>query len=111
MFLAALMNLIGTHHVHTTAYHPAANAMVERLHRQIKASLIAHDSRDHWATYLPYVLLGIRSASKSNLEYTPAEQAFGASLRLPGGYLGVSSASISPASDSINGLRDFFQQL
>ena len=36
-----LMQLLGTHRIHTTAYHPCADGLVERLHRQLKASLMA----------------------------------------------------------------------
>ena len=36
---AQLMRLLGSHRVRTTAYHPAANGLVERFHRQLKAGL------------------------------------------------------------------------
>ena len=37
----AMSNLLGTELQPTTAYHPQANGMVERLHRTVKASLKA----------------------------------------------------------------------
>ena len=37
----SLSRLLGTKHGRTTAYHPCANGMVERLHRQHKAALTA----------------------------------------------------------------------
>ena len=37
----ALTNLLGTKRIRTTPYHPCANGMVERFHRQLKACLKA----------------------------------------------------------------------
>ncbi len=42
-------------HARTTAYHPVANGIVERLHRQLKAALMAHAVRQHWVDNLPIV--------------------------------------------------------
>ena len=36
-----LMCLLGSTRIRTTAYHPAANGLVERFHRQLKASLMS----------------------------------------------------------------------
>ena len=36
-----LMKLLGTKRIHTTAYHPIANGLVERFHRQLKSALKA----------------------------------------------------------------------
>lgn len=65
-----LTRILGVRHVHTTAYHPSANGMVERLHRQLKAALIARDARTSWVDELPLVMLGIRSAIKEDLGCT-----------------------------------------
>lgn len=35
------MKLLGTKHIHTTSYHPIANGLVERFHRQLKSALKA----------------------------------------------------------------------
>ena len=43
-----LNKLLGIQHCTTTAYHPQANGMVERLHRQLKASLKARATHPHW---------------------------------------------------------------
>ncbi|GBP13688.1 hypothetical protein EVAR_7020_1 [Eumeta japonica] len=67
----------------TTAYHPASNGLVERLHRQLKAAIIAHDSHQ-WVETLPLVLLGIRSAWRENLQISTAELVYGEPLHLPG---------------------------
>ena len=82
----ALANLLGTTRIRTTAYHPASNGLVERLHRQIKASLRAHGEA-RWTETLPLVLLGIRTAVKSDLGCSTAELVYGTSLRLPGQFV------------------------
>ncbi|PIK49797.1 pol polyprotein [Apostichopus japonicus] len=58
-----LNQLLGTHRIRTTAYHPAANGLVERFHRQLKSALSAADST-HWTEVLPLALLGIRTSLK-----------------------------------------------
>ncbi|XP_046398162.1 uncharacterized protein LOC124164968 [Ischnura elegans] len=56
--------LTGARHLRTTAYHPAANGMVERFQRQLKATITCHES-DSWYDTLPAVLLGIRTGLES----------------------------------------------
>lgn len=79
----ALARLCGVHVRHTTAYHPAANGMVERLHRTLKASIMAHDEKS-WTDILPVVLLGLRTAWKADLRCSAAEMVYGEPLRIPG---------------------------
>ena len=79
----ALTELLGTDRIRTTAYHPAANGMVERLHRQLKAALRAQSTAAAWTENLPLVLLGLRSCVKEDFGATPAELTFGTTLRLP----------------------------
>lgn len=55
-----LTRLLGTHHLMTTAYHPAANGAIERWHRNLKSALKAQLTED-WVPKLPMVLLGLRS--------------------------------------------------
>lgn len=61
-----------------------ANGIVERFHRTLKASLIAHDDRVHWSVHLPLVLLGLRTAFKEDIGCSAAQLVYGAPLRLPG---------------------------
>lgn len=82
----ALTALIGARHLHTTAYHPAANGIVERLHRQLKAAIMCHTSLQ-WTESLPLVLLGMRNAWKEDIQATPAELVYGETLQLPGQFL------------------------
>lgn len=78
-----LTQCLGSHHIRTTAFHPAANGMVERLHRQLKSAIRCCET-DKWTEVLPLILLGIRSTYKEDLHATPAELVYGCSLRLPG---------------------------
>ena len=41
-------NLLGTEHLRTTAYHPIANGLVKRFHRQLKASLKVYPHSECW---------------------------------------------------------------
>ena len=82
----ALLNSLGCKHSRTTAYHPAANGLVERFHRQLKAALKAQ-SGSEWHEALPLVLLGIRNTVKADLQTTPAALALGCALRLPGEFV------------------------
>ena len=92
-----LISKLGCKRDRTTAYHPAANGMVERFHCQLKASLRATDN-PRWTESLPLVLLGIRNAVKADLQCTPSELVFGTTLRLPGEFISPTSTKpdISP---------------
>ena len=79
-----LMQLLGSKRIRTTAYHPIANGLIERLHRQLKAALKAHHNPAHWTEILPIVLLGIRTAVKEDIGCSTAELVYGTTLRLPG---------------------------
>ncbi|UYV68054.1 hypothetical protein LAZ67_5002917 [Cordylochernes scorpioides] len=68
-----LTSLIGTNRIRTTAYNPAANGLVERLHRQIKAAIMTSGKAINWIDALPLVLLSIRTSYKEDLKCTTAE--------------------------------------
>ena len=68
---------LGTHHIHTTAYHPQSNGMIERFHRQLKSSLMACDDPTNWLAALPLVLLGLHASLKPDLKTSSAEMVYG----------------------------------
>ena len=69
-----LMILLGTHCIRTTSYHPIANGIVERFHRQLKASLKSTDTQS---------LLGIRTSLKHDIGCSSAELVYGTTLQVP----------------------------
>jgi cleavage and polyadenylation specificity factor subunit 1 len=82
-----LTQILGATKIATTAYHPQANGLVERLHRRIKASLKAQPEPHHWVDRLPFTMLGIRTALKPDVGYSAAEILYGVNLRIPGDLL------------------------
>ena len=91
----AFTNLLGSGHIHTTAYHPSSNGMVERMHRQLKAAIMCHKS-NKWTEILPTVLLGMRTAVKENLNASVSEMVYGKTIRLPGEFFEKSKENLSP---------------
>ena len=79
-----LSRLLGSKHIGTTAYHPSANGLVERFHRQLKSAFNTQSEPNRWTESLPLILLGIRSSHKVDLGCSVAELVFGSTLRLPG---------------------------
>ena len=84
---------IGVKHIKTTSYHPIANGEVESLHRRIKASLMTYNAPSDWYFNLPLVLLGLRTAIKSDYDYSAIEMVLGSPVRLPGDYFNPPPAS------------------
>ena len=68
----------------TTAYHPQANGIIERLHRQLKAALKARTTSPNWFEEPRMVLLGIHSSWRVDPNCSPAELVYGCALRIPG---------------------------
>lgn len=84
---STVARLLGTQIHHTTAYHPQANGLVERFHRHLKQALRARLTGPDWSDALPWVLLGIRTAPKEDLNSSSAELVYGAPLTVPGDFL------------------------
>ena len=81
---AILCKQLGIQHLTTTAYHPQANRMIERFHRQLKDSLRARLAASDWLSHLPWILLGLWSAPKEDHNVSSAELLCGVPLTLPG---------------------------
>jgi transposase InsO family protein len=94
-----LARTLGFSHVMTSSYHPQANGMVERLHRQIKESLKARGCGTAWAAHIPWVMLGLRAAPKDESGVSSAKLVYGEELVLPGQAAadGGGSGQLAPA--------------
>jgi cleavage and polyadenylation specificity factor subunit 1 len=57
----SLANMCGIHLSRTTAFHPAANGLVERMHRSLKATIMCR-AEERWTEALPLSLLCMRTA-------------------------------------------------
>nr|XP_022908012.1 uncharacterized protein LOC111419444 [Onthophagus taurus] len=103
---------LGTKHFRTTAYHPAANGLVERFYGQLKGAIRCQVTVK-WVDILPVVLLGIRSAWRDDLSATTAELVYGEPLRVPGEFLPPreSSGNEEGATNFSQELKKHFQQL
>jgi hypothetical protein len=84
---AVLCKMLNINHIPTTSYHPQSNGLVERFHRRLKDGLRARAAGPDWATHLPWVMLGVRSAWRENSSFSPAEAVYGAQPILPGQFL------------------------
>jgi hypothetical protein len=92
----SLARLCGIKLTRITAYHPAANGLLERFYRTLKAAIMCHADQ-HWTEALPLVLLGIRSSFKADLHASSAELVYGETLRIPGEFLTQTTHPIEPA--------------
>lgn len=105
-----LTTLLGSHKIHTSAYHPQANGLVERFHRQLKTSILTSNNAKRWSEKLPLILLGIRTSVKKDLKCSPAELVYGQCLRIPGELVVESDGNIS--SDLLlSRLREHFSEV
>jgi transposase InsO family protein len=92
----SLATLCGIQLSRTTAYHPAANGLVERFHRTLKAAIMCLAGQ-HCTEALPLVLLGIRSSFKADLQASSAELVYGEPLRIPCEFLTQTAHPVEPA--------------
>lgn len=103
-----LNNSLGIRHLRTTPYHPQANGLIERFHRTLKTALMANDAV-RWTSRLPLILLGLRTAFKSDIKSTAAELVFGQNIRIPGEFLiaGPNKSTV----DFVNEIREWLEEL
>jgi cleavage and polyadenylation specificity factor subunit 1 len=91
-----LARLWGIQLSRTTAHHPAANGLVERFHRTLKAAIMCHADQQ-WTEALHLVLLGIRTSFKADLQASVVELVYGEPLRIPGEQLIPTTDPVEPA--------------
>nr|VZI44861.1 unnamed protein product [Spirometra erinaceieuropaei] len=108
----SLLSFLGCTRSRTTVYQPATNGMVERLHRQLKASLEAATDSENWTDHIPLVLLGIRPALKPDLDGYAADLVFDATVRLPGEMiLPTLRGAVEDLTNLLHCLRQFLRTL
>ncbi|XP_066957956.1 uncharacterized protein [Macrobrachium rosenbergii] len=78
----ALADSLGTKIVHTTAYNPEANHIIERLRQSLKTSLTARCQGGSWRKELPWVLPGLRTSPHVAFDTSPAEALYRQALTL-----------------------------
>ena len=106
-----LMQLLGSKCIWTTCYHPIANGLIERFHRQLKASLKCSYNSAKWTDSLPLVLLGIHIALKDDLQCTTAELVYITVLCLPGEFFTTTSNSCNDPADYVIRLKASMSQV
>ena len=99
-----MSELLGTQLNPTTAYHPQANGLIERFHRTLKASLKARLTGPNWIDELPWVLLGLRTMPKEDLNTSPADLVYGSPLTVPGDFL--LQSTVQPVQEHLRLLRE-----
>ena len=75
-----LSAITGFHRLRTTSYHPQTNGLVERMHRTLKAAIVAR--KENWLSALPIVLLGLRCIPNDS-NYSPFTAMTGSTILLP----------------------------
>ena len=75
---------------HTPIYWPQGNGLVERNHQSLKDSIkaqlveLGEKHQDKWIYFLPWALLGRRTAFNANLGTSSSELTFGKHISVPG---------------------------
>jgi len=105
----SLANMCGIHLSRTTPFHPAANSLVMRMHRTLKAAIICR-AQERWTEALPLVLLGMPTSFKEDLQASVSELVYGEPLRIPGELLAATPSNRDP-SELITQLRRHFEKL
>ncbi len=108
---SCLCDRLGIRHRPTTAYHPQANGLVERFHRQLKEALPSRAAGVDWLEHLPWVMLGLRAAPKEDTNVSTAELVFGAPLTLPGELLATPEAGTEALVEQIRSGATLFRPL
>lgn len=76
-------NIIGTHRIRTSFYHPQSNGMLKRFHIQIRALLRVQGDNVHSSTEFPIVRLEFFFAVMEDLTWSATYLVYDQSLKLP----------------------------
>ncbi|XP_068243749.1 uncharacterized protein [Palaemon carinicauda] len=76
-----------------TTYNPMVNGMVERVHCSMKASLMARCTDENWKSQLPWLLLGLRTATRAKGEVSPTKKVYGEILAVPGEFFPTNNSN------------------
>ena len=96
----SLCSILGTEHTPTCSYPPEANGLIERWHRRLKDALRAHAAPE-WTEVLPWAVLGLRAAPRSDEDLSAFELLFGLPPRLPGSLLPSSGQRTALLADDV----------
>ncbi|GFU08040.1 pol polyprotein [Nephila pilipes] len=78
-----LSGQLGVQRIRTTEYHPQSNALIEKFHQLLKASVMCH-ATEKWMEAIPTIFLGLRASLTENIGSTSAEMMYEKTLRLSG---------------------------
>lgn len=104
---AELSKITGFHRLRTTSYHPQSNGMVERLHRTLKAAIMAR--KESWIEALPVVLLGLRGTPKES-GYSPFSAVTGSNLLYPRPFITNETTKPEVSHDCIKNLAKLMRE-
>nr|VZI22683.1 unnamed protein product [Spirometra erinaceieuropaei] len=103
--------LLGCAHITTTAYHPAANGLVERPNRQLKSTLMSQTESASWIDNPPLALLGILSSVKEDIQCSASKLVYSKPLRLPSEFVQSSTTNTDIPSTFVRQLKQRVIQL
>ena len=81
------------------------NGLVERFHQHLKSALRARLTNHKWLDKLLWVLLGIRTTPKEDLNCSSAELVYGSPLTVPGNFI-ATPQGMHDSSKILSQLRD-----
>ena len=79
-----LLKKNGIQHRRTTPYHPQANGLVERCHRELRRCVRILEQPEQWVQHLPYWVLQMNNSSSDRNSFSAHQRTFGQAGRIPG---------------------------